>query len=104
MRKGRVEGKTIVVTGAAQGIGFACARRLAEEGASVVISDVQREHGETAAKSIGARFVFADVTSGSDCARLMDDAAGAAGRGVIHGLVNNAGWYPRATLEETTTE
>jgi len=104
MRKGRVEGKTIVVTGAAQGIGFACARRLAEEGASVVISDVQREHGEAAAKRIGARFVFADVTSEGDCVRLMDEAAGTAGHGVIHGLVNNAGWYPRATLEQTTTE
>src|SRR6185312_7270801 len=102
MRKGRVEGKTIVVTGAAQGIGFACARRLAEEGASVVISDIQREAGEAAARKIRARFVFADMTSEGDCVRLMDEAAGAAGR--IDGLVNNAGWYPRATLEETTTE
>jgi NAD(P)-dependent dehydrogenase (short-subunit alcohol dehydrogenase family) len=102
MRKGRVEGKTIVVTGAAQGIGFACARRLAEEGASVVISDIQREAGEAAAKRIGARFLFADVTVEGDCVRLMDEAAGASGR--IDGLVNNAGWYPRATLEETTTE
>jgi len=91
-----------VVTGGAQGIGFACARRLAEEGASVVISDIQREHGETAAKKIGARFVFADVTSETDCVRLMEETAGAARR--IDGLVNNAGWYPRATLEETTTE
>jgi NAD(P)-dependent dehydrogenase (short-subunit alcohol dehydrogenase family) len=102
MSKGRVEGKTIVVTGAAQGIGFACARRLAEEGASVVISDIQREQGEAAAKRIGARFVFADVAIEGECVRLMDEAAGAAGR--IDGLVNNAGWYPRATLEETTTE
>jgi NAD(P)-dependent dehydrogenase (short-subunit alcohol dehydrogenase family) len=102
MRKGRVEGKTIVVTGAAQGIGFACARRLTEEGAFVALSDVRREEGEAAAKKLGARFVYADVTSEADCARLMEEAAGAAGR--IDGLLNNAGWYPRATLEETTTE
>jgi NAD(P)-dependent dehydrogenase (short-subunit alcohol dehydrogenase family) len=102
MRKGRVEGKTIVVTGAAQGIGFACARRLAEEGASVVLSDVKRAEGEAAAAKLGARFVFADVTSESDCAGLMEAAAEPSGQ--IHGLVNNAGWYPRATLDETTTE
>jgi NAD(P)-dependent dehydrogenase (short-subunit alcohol dehydrogenase family) len=102
MRKGRVEGKTIVVTGAAQGIGFACARRLAEEGAHVVLSDIQREAGEAAARKVGGRFIFANVTIEGDCVRLMDEAAGTTGR--IDGLVNNAGWYPRATLEETTTE
>lgn len=107
MRKGRVEGKVIVVTGAAQGIGFACARMLAEEGASVVLSDVKQTEGEAAAGKIEAeggkaRFVRADVTSESDCAGLMDEAAREYGR--IDGLLNNAGWYPRATLEQTTTE
>jgi NAD(P)-dependent dehydrogenase (short-subunit alcohol dehydrogenase family) len=52
MRKGRVEGKIIVVTGAAQGIGFACARMLAEEGASVVLSDIKQAEGEAAAARI----------------------------------------------------
>lgn len=107
MRRGRVEGKTIVVTGAAQGIGFACARMLALEGASVVVSDILTPEGEAAAARIreaggDARFVAADVTSEADCAALMDEAAREAGR--IDGLVNNAGWFPRATLEETTTE
>jgi NAD(P)-dependent dehydrogenase (short-subunit alcohol dehydrogenase family) len=107
MRKGRVEGKVIVVTGAAQGIGFACARMLAEEGASVVLSDIKQAEGEGAAARIcaeggKARFIRTDVTSESDCASLMDEAARESGR--IDGLLNNAGWYPRATLEETTTE
>jgi NAD(P)-dependent dehydrogenase (short-subunit alcohol dehydrogenase family) len=107
MRKGRVEGKVIVVTGAAQGIGFACARMLAEEGASVVLSDIKQAEGEAAAARICAeggktRFIRTDVTSESDCASLMDEAALEFGR--IDGLLNNAGWYPRATLEETTTE
>jgi NAD(P)-dependent dehydrogenase (short-subunit alcohol dehydrogenase family) len=107
MRKLRVEGKVIVVTGAAQGIGFACARMLAEEGASVVLSDIKQAEGEAAAGRIQseggkALFIRADVASESDCANLMDEAARLYGR--IDGLLNNAGWYPRASLEETTTE
>jgi len=107
MRKGRVEGKVIVVTGAAQGIGFACSRMLAEEGASVVLSDIKQAQGEAAAARIvaeggQARFIRADITDESDCSRLMDQAAREFGR--IDGLLNNAGWYPRATLEQTTTE
>lgn len=105
--KGRVAGKVIVVTGAAQGIGFACARMLAQEGAWVIVSDVMQAEGEAAASRIrteggNARFIRADVTSEADCARLMDETARASGR--IDGLLNNAGWYPRATLEKTTTE
>jgi len=107
IRKPRVEGKVIVVTGAAQGIGFACARLLAEEGASVVVSDIRQAEGEAAAARIAAggrdaRFVRADITNESDCAGLMNEAARLTGR--IDGLLNNAGWYPRATLEETGTD
>jgi NAD(P)-dependent dehydrogenase (short-subunit alcohol dehydrogenase family) len=107
MRNGRVEGKVIVVTGAAQGIGFACARMLAEEGASVVVSDMRQTEGEAAAARIEAEggkalFIRADVTSESDCASLMDESSRAFGR--IDALLNNAGWYPRATIGQTTTE
>ncbi len=107
LRAGRVENKVIIVTGAAQGIGFACASRLAEEGASVVLSDIREAEGEAAAARIEAaggvaRFVRADVRSEADCSRLMDEAVGSYGR--LDGLVNNAGWFPRATLEETTTD
>jgi NAD(P)-dependent dehydrogenase (short-subunit alcohol dehydrogenase family) len=107
MRKGRVEGKVIVVTGAAQGIGFACARMLADEGAHVVLSDFREADGAAAAKRISGeggsvRFVRADVTSETDCEHLMDEAVRVYGR--LDGLLNNAGWYPRATLEQTTTE
>ncbi len=107
MRKGRVEGKVIVVTGAAQGIGFECARMLAAEGAEVVLSDVKADAGEAAAAKIvaagdKATFIAADVTSEAACAHLMDETARRFGR--IDGLFNNAGWYPRATLEETTTD
>lgn len=107
MRKGRVEGKVIVVTGAAQGIGFECARMLAEEGAEVVLSDMKAAEGEAAAAKIvaagdKATFIKADVVSEAECAYLMDETARRFGR--IDGLFNNAGWFPRARLEETTTD
>jgi NAD(P)-dependent dehydrogenase (short-subunit alcohol dehydrogenase family) len=107
MRKGRVEGKVIVITGAAQGIGFTCARMLAEEGARVVLSDIKEAEGTAATATLAATgadvtFVRADVSSEADCAHLISQAVNVCGR--LDGLVNNAGWYPRAFLEETTTE
>lgn len=103
----RVRGKVVVVTGAAQGIGFGCAKLLASEGASVVLADKQKERGEEAAEMIrkqggAAKFCLTDVTSEQQCAALMDFAVQSFGR--LDGLVNNAGWFPRGTLEETTTE
>jgi NAD(P)-dependent dehydrogenase (short-subunit alcohol dehydrogenase family) len=105
--EGRVAGKVIVVTGAAQGIGHGCAEMLASEGARVVIGDVREDEGEAAAAAIRAGggtalFQPVDVTDEVQCAALIDAAVAAYGR--LDGLVNNAGWYPRATLEETTTE
>jgi len=103
----RLEGKIIVVTGAAQGIGFECARMAASEGASVVLGDIQKDRGEEAAVKIQkaggcAIFQYADLTDESRCAALVDAAVKKFGK--LNGLVNNAGWFPRARLEETTTE
>lgn len=103
----RVKGKVIVVTGAAQGIGFGCAKLLAAEGASVVIGDIQKERGEEAAEKIRreggkATFFTTDVISEEQCAALMEFAVRSFGR--LDGLVNNAGWFPRGTLEETTAD
>ena len=102
----RLKDKVVVVTGAAQGIGFGCARLIAGEGASVVLADVQKR-GEQSAADIrkgGGDTVFCavDVRDEQQCRALMDFAVEKYGK--LDGLVNNVGWFPRATLEETTTE
>jgi NAD(P)-dependent dehydrogenase (short-subunit alcohol dehydrogenase family) len=103
----RLNGKVVVVTGAAQGIGFGCASLIAAEGAAVVLGDIQEERGELAAariRSAGgkAHFCMADVKNEEQCSGLVEEAIRSLGR--LDGLVNNAGWFPRATLEGTTTE
>ena len=103
----RLKNKVIVVTGAAQGIGFACARQAAAEGASVVLADIQTDRGEQSAAKIRdeggqAHFLAVDLRDESQCAALMEQTIRAHKK--LDGLVNNAGWFPRATLEQTTTQ
>ena len=103
----RLTNKVVVITGAAQGIGRACAEMVAREGGSVVVADLLEDVGRATVDVIRtaggqAAFVRTDVRDEGSCASLMDVAVGAYGR--IDGLVNNAGGFPRGTLEETTTE
>jgi NAD(P)-dependent dehydrogenase (short-subunit alcohol dehydrogenase family) len=102
----RLKDKVVIVTGAAQGIGFGCARLVAAEGAAVVLADIQADCGERSAAAIlseGGEAVFCatDVRDEEQCTALIEHAARTYGR--LNGLVNNAGWFPRARLEQTTT-
>ncbi len=91
---GRVQGKVVLVTGAAKGIGQACALLLAKEGAKVVVSDLDRAAGEAVAAKIvadggEARFIQQDVTDEASWPAAI--AATEARFGALHVLVNNAG-------------
>jgi 3(or 17)beta-hydroxysteroid dehydrogenase len=88
---GRVEGKVAIVTGGGAGIGRATARRLAEEGALVTVTDVDMEAGRAVADELGgaAMFVQQDVREEADWRRLMELVADRHGRlDILH---NNAG-------------
>ena len=83
----RLEGKTALVTGGAQGIGLEGAKLFAEEGARVVIADINAEKGEAAAREIGAEFVRCDVSKDADV------KAAVAVCGTVDVLYNNAGIF-----------
>jgi NAD(P)-dependent dehydrogenase (short-subunit alcohol dehydrogenase family) len=104
---GRVQGKVAIVTGAGSGIGRASARLLAQEGAAVVVVDVNRETGEETARLIRAgghpaAFVQADVSRAEDVQRMVEAARAEFGRlDVLH---NNAFWAKLDTAVVDTDE
>lgn len=91
----RLKDKVAIVTGAAGGIGLACAQAFVQEGAKVVLSDVDAARGEAEAKKLGerARFVACDVGDAKQVQALIDATVRAFGRldicvsnaGIIHG-------------------
>lgn len=84
-------GKKILVTGAASGIGNACATAFAQTGGTVILTDINEAAGEAAAKALpGAHFMKLDVTSREDCEALA--ARVEAELGGLDVLVNAAGW------------
>jgi NAD(P)-dependent dehydrogenase (short-subunit alcohol dehydrogenase family) len=98
----RLEGRVAVVTGGAGGIGLATARRLASEGATVVVADVDTEAGAAAADEVDGLFVAADVASPEDVATLFRRADEAYGR--IDIAFNNAGISPPQDDSILTTD
>jgi NAD(P)-dependent dehydrogenase (short-subunit alcohol dehydrogenase family) len=101
------EGKVVLVTGGAQGIGRATAIRFAEAGASVAVCDVQEDEGRETVSRIEAAggralFVRCDVTSAADCQAAVSRAVEAFGG--IDVLINNAGITRRADVVRTTEE
>ena len=88
-----LENKVAIVTGGAKGIGFAVAKRFAQEGARVVVADIDEDAGSRAVEEIGAhgavRFIRCDVGDKADVENLV--AATVRGWGSIDVLVSNAG-------------
>lgn len=103
----RVKGKTCIVTGAALGIGHACAERLAEEGGAVALFDLHDAEGEALAaalraKGARARYWHVDVSNEAQVKAAIDQAA--AEFGGVHVLVNNAGISGSTKLTHEITE
>jgi len=86
---GRLEGKVALITGGASGIGEASARLFVEEGAGVVVADVQDERGGLLASELGAEYVHADVTREEDVEAAVSHAVDVYGR--LDCMFNNAG-------------
>jgi 3-oxoacyl-[acyl-carrier protein] reductase len=85
----RLENKVALITGGAAGIGKATAQRFAEQGAKVVICDLDREAGEAAAQELGVDFYRVDVSDRQAVGAWVEAVAAKYGR--IDVLVNNAG-------------
>jgi len=106
MSTGRVAGKSVIVTGAAKGIGRACAELFAREGARLVLNDVD-ESGlrQTAASLEGDAeivTVVGDVSVEEDARRIV--ATASESFGVLDTLVANAGIIPLSGIEEASAE
>ncbi|MDP2818840.1 MAG: SDR family oxidoreductase [Polaromonas sp.] len=89
-----LKGRVCIVTGGAQGIGEACARRFAREGAQVVIADLADAPGEALAQELGALYLHCDVGDKAQVDAVVARTVQAHGR--IDVLVNNAGIFRAA--------
>lgn len=101
---GRVKDKVVVITGAGSGLGKADAHRLSEEGAKLVLTDINEEEGNrTVDECVGEAFFFAqDVKDESSWPRLIEATIAAFGR--LDVLVNNAGNAHIANIESASTD
>ncbi|MBV9989459.1 MAG: SDR family oxidoreductase [Chitinophagaceae bacterium] len=104
----RFQDKTVIVTGAASGIGLATAKRFASEGAKIVLADInqqQLQQAETEVRAAGAPDAWQSVCDVSNEAQVEATVTGAVEHlGGIHVIVNNAGLMIFKKLEEQTAQ
>jgi 3(or 17)beta-hydroxysteroid dehydrogenase len=96
----RMQGKVALITGGASGMGAASARRLRQEGAEVVITDVQTELGRSVAEAAGLTFLRHDVSDADSWSSVMQQVAARFGRLDI--VMNNAGIVGTGNIETIT--
>jgi 3(or 17)beta-hydroxysteroid dehydrogenase len=101
---GEMQGKVIVVTGAASGIGLATAALLVAQGATTIMTDKQADLGASEARKLGPRASFFDhdVTDEARWVSIIDHVTATHGR--LDGLVNNAGIGSMFDIERETLE
>ena len=95
-------GTVSIVTGGAGGIGSAICRRLAEEGSTVVVADLDAEAARRVADDIGGHATGVDITDGGAVEAVVDDVWSSVGP--IDVLVNNAGWDRAGPFLDTEPE
>jgi meso-butanediol dehydrogenase/(S,S)-butanediol dehydrogenase/diacetyl reductase len=98
----RLDGMHVLITGAAGGIGAATARRLAGEGADLLLADLDADAVKAVAGELGQRWVQVDVTRSGDVQRMLEAAYGLWGR--LDVLFNNAGVARALPMLEITED
>ena len=104
---GRLEGKVIIITGAASGMGRAASILFAKEGAKVIAADIDEVQGKKTVEAVrsnggNATFVKCDVTKLEDTQNVVKEAVKTYGK--LDGLYNNAGINPIGTVVDTPME
>ena len=95
----KLKNKTALITGASSGIGAACAKALANNGAKVVLTGRNQTSLEQLSEEIGGRYMVADISQNDEVIKLFDEIGES-----IDILVNNAGIAPKASIIEGKME